>query len=197
MIRIEVPRVGIIMLLLAILAAGCETDEMSDSADDCSEDDDTENDDSDTGEIGDPCEKIEQGNYEAWEVGDDSFAPGKLVSITSQEGHKPGWERARCHECHGLGQAFSVAGHDPAMDCWAWSCARGFPGGACHGHGPNMDNQFNHSGTEEFYNCTKATCHDVFDGGYARENHGFHGAPDPLCNACHDPFWKGWPEDMI
>ena len=157
-------------------------------------DGDTDGDtDSDTDSDGDPCSDIMAGNYDAWRQADDSYAPGEVISIVGP-GHS-GFLQARCVDCHGAGMVEEPAIHDPRMQCWSWSCARGFPGGSCHGHGPNTDFMFNHSGAVEFTNCTKAGCHDLYDcNDNERENHGFMNAPDAVCNACHDYTWNGWPE---
>lgn len=175
--------------------SGDDDDDSSDDDDDSSDDDD-DDDDSDTDT--NPCKDELAGDYSTWrEDGNDDMAPGVLVTIVD-ESH-PGWLEARCSDCHGKGQPYQpTTFHDPKMDCWAWSCARGFPGGECHGHGPNTDAPFNHNLdiNPDFKNCTRAGCHDTPFGTSFNDNHGFNDAPDALCNACHDRKWTEWPDDI-
>lgn len=132
------------------------------------------------------------GNYDDWENGDDSWAKGDIVVVVDET--HPGWNQARCFDCHGVGRPFEVVDHDPRMQYWSWSCARGFPGGECHGHGVNGAGAFNHGGDPFFEGCTREGCHELYNSKLAdNENHGFVNAPDSFCNACHDYYWKGWP----
>ncbi len=106
-----------------------------------------------------------------------------------------GWLQARCFECHGVGKVHPPSEHPAGLQYWAWSCARGLPGQACHGHGVNGAIQFNHGGDPYFAGCTRDGCHTNYMPGVKdRNNHGFMKAPDPFCNACHDIAWTGWPD---
>ena len=107
-----------------------------------------------------------------------------------------GYLKARCFECHAEDQMNPPEGHNPKMQYWAWSCSRGFPGGACHGHGVNGTIPFNHARDPAFSNCTSTGCHDQFNAERKDfENHGMHEVPtDEFCHACHDYTWTGWPD---
>ena len=183
--------------------ASSDGDSDSDSDSDSDGDTDTDGDsdgDVDTGsEVEDDHDYTEK-NYEGWEEADDSYGPG-TNGKTLDDGHS-GWGKPRCFECHGPGKdkggkTLPEIGHNPAMQLWSWSCARGFPGGECHGHGINTDFQFNHNGASDFLLCTRSECHDIYDAGTnERENHGFMEAPDAFCNACHNVNWSAWPEEI-
>lgn len=134
---------------------------------------------------------ILDGDYSDFAQGEDSWAPGEVTSLLTKD--HPGWQNARCFECHGVGTPWEPENHDPRMQYWSWSCSRGFPGSVCHGHNPNGADWFNHDGDETFFGCTQAGCHDTFDTTKEFENHGFTDAPDEFCNACHDFYWEGWP----
>ena len=116
---------------------------------------------------------------------------GEPVELTAEH---PGWKMARCFDCHAVGEPYEPEGHDPTMQYWAWSCARGLPGGACHGHGVNGSFMFNHDRDPAFSNCTQSGCHDTFNASKERENHGIFEADDEYCHACHDFFWVDWPD---
>ncbi len=151
----------------------------------------------DAGEPHVPLTKIHLDNshYEGWEEGDDSYGPPEGEPVQCDETH-PGYEDARCWDCHAEGTRFQPEDHDPRMQFWAWSCARGFPGSVCHGHGVNGCAGFSHGIDISFVNCTQAECHTKFHGEEAYlENHAMDNAPDPFCDACHDFYWVGWPED--
>jgi hypothetical protein len=115
------------------------------------------------------------GGYGLFFAANANWAPGVVESIPERLVHE-GWEQARCFECHGVG----------------------IPGSSCHGHGVNGTSPFNHDFDKEFDNCTQAGCHDQYEAEKKDfENHGFSDAPDSFCNACHDYYWKEWPEDPL
>jgi hypothetical protein len=133
-------------------------------------------------------------DYAAFSEANDTWAPQGLSPPQTAETH-PGFDYARCYDCHAESSLFTPAGHDPRMLYWPWSCARGFPGSVCHGHGINGTVQFNHAEDPYFASCTKPGCHDTFNVRKDRENHGMNDVPsDAYCNACHQFSWQGWPE---
>ncbi len=143
-----------------------------------------------------PDQVVLSGDYSPWLEGDDSFGPDGGEPVICDESHT-GWQEARCHECHGRDMGLAPENHDPRMQHWAWSCARGFPGSDCHGHGPNGALWFNHDEDPAFEGCTTDFCHDRLNADERFENHGFTETPDAFCNACHDGFWQAWPEEEI
>lgn len=132
-------------------------------------------------------------DYVNFDAADDTWAPQGLTPPELTETHT-GWYIARCHDCHATQADLIPAGHNPEMQYWAWSCARGFPGSVCHGHGGNGAILFNHSEDPYFAYCTRVGCHDSFNVRKDRENHGMNEVPsDAFCNACHQATWGGWP----
>ena len=131
------------------------------------------------------------GGYDQFYTANATWAPGTITSFT--ESSHTGWNNARCFECHAGGMPDEPVDHDVRMQYWPWSCARGFPGSSCHGHGINNAPLFNHDYDPAFKGCTQANCHDTNDATKDRENHGFMGAPDAFCNSCHDYYWETWP----
>ena len=152
-----------------------------------SQEDDDDDDDSEF-----DIDLVLDGDYSGWESGGDDFAPGDIESLVEDDAHS-GFGQARCFICHGQGRPDEPEDHDPAMQHWSWSCARGFPGASCHGHGVNGASQFNHDGDPAFDGCTQKWCHFLYDSEPRYENHGFTDAPDEFCNACHDFYWEDWP----
>jgi hypothetical protein len=136
-------------------------------------------------------------DYEGWEEADESWAPGEITSFVNDNEDHTGYLEARCWECHSVGMPDEPVDHDPRMQTWAWSCARGFPGTTCHGHGYNGCYGFNHADDPAFFGCTLPDCHDQHDGDPWYENHGFDNAPDAFCNSCHASWWNGWPDDIF
>jgi hypothetical protein len=214
-------RGALFVLIFAVSCPGCLGDQVLDSMngdsdtgqdgdDDVNDDDgsgDADSDtDSDADSDGDADTDLDSGlvfdgDYSDWVNGADDWAPGEVISIVDEQTHPNGWRKARCFACHGVGKPWEpvTSVHNPRMQYWSWSCARGFPGGTCHGHGPNTTWQFNHNYPNDlsFMNCTKAGCHDVPFGGSFRDNHGFNKAPDPFCNACHQLSWTDWPDGGV
>ncbi len=141
-------------------------------------------------------EDVLDGGYLDWLNGDEKMAQGAVESYVTDTDHF-GYMNARCFECHGFGNPFEPLNHDPRMQTWVWSCSRGFPGTACHGHDINGANLYNHNGLESFKGCTQDECHDTYNTIKDFENHGFMKAPDAFCNACHDYYWEDWPEGPI
>jgi hypothetical protein len=132
-------------------------------------------------------------DYIGFDQANDSYGPPGQPPQLDETTHL-GWDMARCFDCHAEKGRFPPAGHDPRIQYWSWSCARGFPGGACHGHGINGAMLFNHERDENFAGCTKAECHDTYNTTKDRENHGMFDIPnDEYCHACHDFYWEGWP----
>ena len=172
------------------VGAGADGDADADSDADADADGDTDGDadaDLDAGFVLD-------GNYASWPDSGGTLPEGaEPPSVASSH---TGWLQARCFECHGAGKIHPPSGHPAGLQYWPWSCARGLPGQACHGHGVNGAIQFNHGGDAFFAGCTRAGCHTKYAPGQKDfENHGFMKAPDAFCNACHDYYWKGWPAD--
>ena len=137
--------------------------------------------------------RLDESHYEGWDKGDDDYGP-EGDPIQCDETHV-GYLEARCWDCHAVGSRYEPEDHDPRMQYWAWSCARGFPGSECHGHGYNGCYGFNHANDSSFAYCTRKDCHTQYKGERWYENHAMDKAPVPFCNACHDFFWEGWPED--
>jgi len=48
-----------------------------------------------------------------------------------------------------------------------------------------------------FAGCTKDGCHYLYNAPKQYDNHGFMRAPDAFCNACHDYYWKDWPQVVL
>ena len=134
------------------------------------------------------------GNYYIWLEADESLAPGRVISFVEEgDTDHVGYFNARCMDCHGYGNPHEPVNHDPIMQTWAWSCARGFPNTPCHGHDTNGTEPFNHDGDPDFDGCTQKECHDTLNTIKEYENHGYMKAPDTFCNACHDYYWEDWP----
>jgi hypothetical protein len=138
------------------------------------------------------------GGYDQFYTANATWAPGAITSFIDNT--HTGWNNARCFDCHAVGMPDEPADHDPRMQYWPWSCARGFPGSSCHGHGVTFSSSginntpyFNHDSDPMFDGCTQSNCHDTNDASKERENHGFMEAPDVFCNSCHDWYWETWP----
>ena len=140
---------------------------------------------------------LDEPYYECWDEADQICGAGSSPSKDNDDSSHTGYRESRCWECHGVGMPDEPADHDPAIQYWSWSCARGFPGTDGHGHGINGCEGYNHDNSPAYFGCTIPNCDDQHDGDPLLENHGYDNAPDAFCNACHQKDWSGWPEDVF